>query len=40
MADQIITVTKERLTEYLGLLAPDELRALDMALRIQLGLAA
>ena len=40
MADQIITVTKERLTEQLGLLAPEEMRALDMALRIQLGLAA
>jgi mRNA interferase MazF len=40
MADQIMTVSKERLTERLGLLSPDEMRGVDMAIRIQLGLAA
>jgi mRNA-degrading endonuclease toxin of MazEF toxin-antitoxin module len=40
MADQIMTVSKERLTERLGLLSPDEMRGVEMAIRIQLGLAA
>ena len=40
MADQIMTVSKERLTERLGLLSPHELHAVEMAMRIQLGLAA
>jgi mRNA interferase MazF len=40
MADQITTVSKERLTARLGVLSLDELRALDMAVRIQLALAA
>ena len=40
MADQIMTVSKERLTERLGLLSPNELHGVDMAMRIQLGLAA
>src|SRR5712692_3422987 len=40
MADQIMTVSKERLTERLGLLSPPELHAVEMAMRIQLGLAA
>ena len=40
MADQITTASKERLTGRLGLLSPDEMRAIDMAIRIQLGLAA
>ncbi len=39
MADQIMTVSKERLAKRLGLLSPDEMRGVDMALRIQLGLA-
>jgi mRNA interferase MazF len=40
MADQIMTVSKERLTERLGILSPQEMRGVDMAIRIQLGLAA
>jgi mRNA interferase MazF len=40
MADQIMTVSKERLTERLGLLSQHEMRGVDMARRIQLGLAA
>jgi mRNA interferase MazF len=40
MADQIMTIGKERLTERLGLLSLDEMRGVDMAIRIQLGLAA
>jgi len=40
MADQIVTVSKERLTERLGLLSPHDMRGVDMAMRIQLGLAA
>ena len=40
MADQIMTVSKERLSERLGVLFPDQMRGVDMAIRIQLGLAA
>src|SRR6204780_5290437 len=40
MADQIMTVSKERLTERLGVLSSHEMHAVDMAMRIQLGLAA
>jgi len=40
MADQLMTVSKERLTERLGLLAPHDLHRIQMAIRIQLGLAA
>ncbi|MGO9170254.1 MAG: type II toxin-antitoxin system PemK/MazF family toxin [Candidatus Sulfotelmatobacter sp.] len=40
MADQIMTVRKERLTERLGLLSPNEMLGVYMAMRIQLGLAA
>ncbi len=40
MADQIMTVSKVRLSERLGLLSPDQMRTVDMAMRIQLGLAA
>lgn len=40
MADQIMTVTKERLTERVRVLSPHELHGVDMAIRIQLGLAA
>ena len=40
MTDQIMTVSKERLTERLGLLSPHDMRSVDMAMRIQLGLAA
>ncbi len=40
MADQIMTVSKERLTERFGSLSPEQMRGVDMAIRIQLGLAA
>ena len=40
MADQIMTVSKERLTEPLGLLSAHEMHSVDLAIRIQLGLAA
>ena len=40
MADQIMTVSKERLTERMGMLTPEEIRGVDMAMRIQLSLAA
>jgi mRNA interferase MazF len=40
MADQIMTVSKERLTELLGVVSPGQMRGVDMAIRIQLGLAA
>jgi mRNA interferase MazF len=40
MADQITTASKERLTARLGLLTLDEMRAVDMAIRIQLALTA
>lgn len=40
MADQITTASKERLTKRLGSLSPEEMRAVDMAIRIQLALAA
>ena len=40
MADQIMTVSKERLTDRLGLLSADEMQGVEMAIRIQLGLAA
>lgn len=38
MADQIMTVTKERLTERMGEIAPDDMRGVDFAIRVQLGL--
>jgi mRNA interferase MazF len=40
MADQIMTVSKERLTGRLGMLPPHEMHGVDVAMRIQLGLAA
>ncbi len=39
MADQIMTVTKERLAKRMGQLAHDDMRGVDVALRVQLGLA-
>ncbi len=38
MADQIMTVTKERLAERMGMLATDDMHGVDFALRVQLGL--
>jgi mRNA-degrading endonuclease toxin of MazEF toxin-antitoxin module len=40
MTYQIMTVSKERLYDRMGSLSPAEMRAIDMAMRIQLGLAA
>jgi mRNA interferase MazF len=40
MADQIMTVSKDRLAGCMGLLSPLEMRGVEMAMRIQLGLAA
>ncbi len=40
MADQIMTVNKERLSARLGVISLHEMRGVDMAMRIQLGLAA
>jgi malic enzyme len=40
MADQIMTVSKERLTLRLGVLSPHDMHGVDVAMRIQLGLAA
>ena len=39
MADQTMTVTKERLTKRMGIVGPDDMRSIDVALRVQLGLA-
>jgi len=40
MADQITTVSTERLRQFLGLLSPHDLHRVEMAIRIQLGLIA
>jgi len=39
MADQIMTVSKERLGERQRILLPQELDGVDMAIRIQRGIA-
>jgi mRNA interferase MazF len=39
MADQVTTVTKERLTERMGVLSAADMHGVDFALRVQLGLA-
>ena len=38
MADQIATVSKQRLKSRLATLSPDDVRAIEQAIRIQLGL--
>src|SRR5262245_38010295 len=40
MADQLATVSKKRLIEYMGQLTDNEMREINIAIRIQLGLAA
>jgi mRNA interferase MazF len=40
MADQITTVTKERLHDFLSVLSAHDLHRVEMAIRVQLGLAA
>lgn len=40
MANQIMTVAKERLTKRIGALSRDHMRDVDLAVRIQLGLVA
>jgi mRNA-degrading endonuclease toxin of MazEF toxin-antitoxin module len=39
MADQIVTVSKERLTERQGILLAQEMDGVDMAIGIQPGIA-
>jgi mRNA interferase MazF len=39
MADQIATVGKQRLKSKLGTLSPDDVRAVERAIRVQLGLS-
>lgn len=38
MADQIATVSKQRLKSKVGILAGDDIRAVERAIRVQLGL--
>jgi mRNA interferase MazF len=38
MADQIATVSKQRLKSKLAALSPDDMRAVERAIRVQLGL--
>lgn len=38
MADQVTTVAKERLDGHVDTLSPDEMRRVEQALRLQLGL--
>lgn len=38
MTDQLTTVSKTRLTDRIGVLALDDLRAIERAMRVQLGL--
>jgi mRNA interferase MazF len=40
MADQIMTVSKERLTERLGAVPQAEMHQVEMAMRIQLALTS
>ena len=40
MADQIMTVSKDRLVERFGVLAASDMQGLEFAIRIQLGLAS
>jgi mRNA interferase MazF len=40
MADQIVTVSKDRLTTQVASLSEDDMRSVEIAIRIQLGLAA
>src|SRR5664279_15628 len=39
MADQIATVSKQRLKSRLATLSPDDVRAIEQAIRVQLGLS-
>lgn len=38
MADQLATVSKTRLRERIGALSPDDVRAVEQAIRVQLAL--
>ena len=38
MADQVTTVARERLAEYMDRLSAEEMRQVEIALRLQLGL--
>lgn len=39
MADQLTTVSKERVGDRIGSLSPDDMRKVEFSVRIQLGLA-
>ena len=39
MADQIVTASKRRLLRRMGMLTPDDVKAVEGAIRVQLGLA-
>jgi mRNA interferase MazF len=38
MADQLMTASKERLTNQLGILSAEDLKAVERAIKIQLGI--
>jgi mRNA interferase MazF len=38
MADQVTTVSKQRLMNQAGVLSPDDMRKVEQAVRVQLGL--
>jgi mRNA interferase MazF len=38
MADQLTTASKERLTNQFGILSPEDLKAVERAIKIQLGI--
>lgn len=39
ISDQIMIIAKERLTQRVEMLAPDDMHGVDFALRVQLGLS-
>jgi mRNA-degrading endonuclease toxin of MazEF toxin-antitoxin module len=39
MADQISTISKQRLKSRVATLSPDDIRAVERAIRVQLGLS-
>ena len=38
MADQIMTVSKERVLNFFGLLSPDDIQKVEAAVRLHLGI--
>lgn len=39
MADQLATISKQRITNQLGTISPTDMRAVEQAIKVQLGLA-